>query len=107
MKRILDKIIERIEEREKAREMFIMPIFNDDQLTVTHEDVEPAGSIITGDEWHLSKGVEYLHVEFVSKDKSRTFQEKPDRTYVTIRGKILQDNLLKDIDYSNAWDEKH
>ena len=68
---------------------------------VRHEEIEPVGAILTGDFWRLEKEDNWLEIRYVSKDKCRTFDIRPDRSSIEIRGEIPQE-----ITYSYAWDEK-
>ena len=105
MESIFNKIIKQIEDCENEGKMFDLPSFTDSTLDFKHSEVEPKGSILTGDEWHISKGDEYLDIEYVSKDKCRTFQINPDRSVITIKGRIFKDGKLTNVDYTKVWDE--
>lgn len=105
MESIFNKIIKQIVDCENEGRMFVLPSFTDASLVINHSEVEPTGSILTGDEWRMSKGDEYLDIVYVSKDKCRTFQNNPDRSVITIKGRVYKDEILTNVDYTNGWDE--
>ena len=85
--------------------MFVLPSFSNTSVVINHSEIEPTGSILTGNEWHISSGDESLDIEYVSKDKCRTFQVNPDRSVIAIKGRIYKDEKLTNVDYTNGWDE--
>ena len=107
MDSILNKIIKKVKVCENEGKMFVLPSFSDTLVVINHSEIEPTGSILTGDEWHISKGNEYLDIKYASKDQCRTFQVNPDRSVITIKGRIYKDETLTDVDYSNVWDESN
>ena len=107
METIFDKIKKKVETCEKEGRMFTLPYFSDTSVVINHSEIDPTGSIITGDKWHISKDIEYLNIEYVSKDKCRTFQVNPDRSVITIKGCINIGGILTNVDYSNGWDESN
>lgn len=106
MKTLYDAILTRIEECEQKRRMFIMPNVDASQYKIQHTEIPSTGSVITSDEWTISKGSESLHIRYESKDKCRTFQVKPDRSVIVIKGQIMYGDTLKSINYSYGWDEQ-
>ena len=106
MKTLYDAILARIDECEQKRRMFIMPNVDATQYIIHHTEVPATGSVITGDEWTISKGSESLHIRYESKDKCRTFQDKPDRSVIVIKGQNMDSDTLKSISYSYGWDEQ-
>lgn len=105
MESIFNRIIKQIETCENKRRMFVLPSFSDTSLVINHLEVEPTESIIAGNKWHISNGNEYLDIEYASKDKCRTFQINPDRSLITIKGRICMNGEITNVDYSNGWDE--
>lgn len=105
MESIFNRIIKQVETCENKRKMFVLPSFSDTSVVINHLEVEPTGSILTGDKWHISNGNEYLDIEYASKDKCRTFQINPDRSVITIKGRIYMNGEITNVDYSNGWDE--
>ena len=101
MEAIFELIKERIAVCAKNGSMFTLPSEVEQYIT-NHEDVEPTGSILTGDTWRLEKGEKWLEIEYCSKDKCRVFQVNPDRSYISIRG-----NIPQEVSYSDSWDEKY
>lgn len=100
MEKIFDIIKERACLCEKNGNMFTLPE-EAKPYVVKHEEIEPTGSILTGDFWRLEKGENWLEIEYMSKDKCRTFQINPDRSILVIKGAVPQK-----ISLSFGWDER-
>lgn len=101
MKAILELIKERIAICAKNGDMFDLPL-EVEQYVTHHEDIKSTNLILKGDLWRLEKGGEWIEIEYCSKDKCRVFQVNPDRSYISIKGYVLQD-----ISFSTSWDEKY
>lgn len=101
MKAIFELLKEKIAICAKNGDMFTLPS-EVEQYVTCHEDIKPTGSVLAGDSWRLEKGVNWLEIEYCSKDKCRVFQVNPDRSYISIKGSIPQD-----VSYSNFWDERY
>lgn len=101
MKAILELIKERIAICAKNGDMFDLPL-EVEQYVTHHEDIKSTSLILKEDLWRLEKGGEWIEIEYCSKDKCRVFQVNPDRSYISIKGYVLQD-----ISFSTSWDEKY
>lgn len=101
MNTIIAKIKKTIDECEKNGDMFNMPSLDRDDVWVTSKELEPKGSSLYRYEYHVDfADGNWIHIEYASKDKSRPFQIKPDRSVINV---TCSDSSLN---FSDAWDEK-
>lgn len=93
-------IKERISACKEAGDSFIMPPL--DGATIEERELPTSGSILLHTEYeiHLANGG-YIHIDYQSKDKCRTFQINPDRSYIDV---TCSD---PEFDFSDAWDENN
>lgn len=101
MKQVIAKIKKSISECEKNGDMFNMPSLERDDVKITTKELEPQGSSLYRYEYHVDfANGDWIHIDYVSKDKSRPFQINPDRSMIVV---TCSDASLN---FSNAWDEK-
>ncbi len=101
MKQVIEKIKEVIEDCKKKRVMFHMPVLNNSQdLNVVMKELEPIGAILYHCQYVISfGGGDKILIDYSSKDKSRTFQNNPDRSVIVV---TCSDSSLN---FTDGWDE--
>ena len=101
MKEVIEKIKDKIADCERKGAMFHMPDFNRMDVQITEKEIEPTGSVLYHCEYKIefSNG-DWIHIDYASKDKCRTFQVNPDRSVIAVR---CSDSSL---DFSDGWDER-
>lgn len=101
MNRVIATIKRSISECKKKGYMFNMPSLNRDDVKITAKELESKGSSLYRYEYQIDfASGDWIHIEYASKDKSRPFQNNPDRSIIEV---TCSDSSLNFID---AWDEK-
>lgn len=101
MDEILDAIKARIEECKSSGDSFTMPVLDRDDVTVERNKLEPSGSVLFHEEYKITlPDGSWITIDSQSKDKCRTFQVNPDRSYVTVK---CSDPSK---DFIDAWNER-
>lgn len=100
MDEILSAIKAKIEECKKSGDTFTMPTIDRDGVAVERNKLEPSGSVLFHEEYKiiLPDGA-WITIDSQSKDKCRTFQINPDRSYVIVK---CSDPSK---DFADGWDE--
>ena len=101
MKEVIEKIKEKIADCERKGDMFHMPSIDRKDVHITETELEPSGSALYRCEYKIefSNG-DWIHIDYASKDKCRTFQVNPDRSVIAVQ---CSDSSL---DFSDGWDER-
>ncbi len=101
MKQIIEQIKEVIKGYEAKGEMFHMPNIERFDVKVKKTDLKPTGSALFQCEYQIDfDNGDWIHIDYVSKDKCRTFQVNPDRSVITV---TCSDSSLN---FSDGWDER-
>lgn len=101
MKEVIELIKAKINECKTQGDTFGMPIIDRDDVHVERKDLETGGGTLLHKEYNVNlDGGEWITVDYQSKDKCRTFQINPDRSYVDVK---CSDPTM---DFIDAWDEK-
>ena len=80
--------------------MFNMPSLDKADVKVTKANTGSHGSVLYSEEYKIEfDNGDWIHIEYESKDKMRTFQVNPDRSVI---GVTCSDPSLV---FSDAWDE--
>ena len=100
-KGFIEKIKEKIADCERKGDMFHMPSIDRKDVHITETELEPSGSALYHCEYKIefSNG-DWIHIDYASKDKCRTFQVNPDRSVIAVQ---CSDSSL---DFSDGWDER-
>ena len=92
-------IKEQISKCEQSCEMFDLP--NIKNVKVVVNDLPNEGADLLHREYKIDfPDGEYIHIDYHSKDKCRTFQINPDRSVISV--KCSQPEL----NFEDSWDEK-
>lgn len=102
MEKIFEEIIAKVLDCENKKDMFSLPTLSDCQITET--DNPTNGSVLCSTSYNILKGTDRIEILYESKDKCRTFQLNPDRSYISMQ---LYINGAQTKAYSNSWDEKY
>ena len=101
MNRVIAIIKKSIAECEKNGDMFNMPSLDRDDVKITTKELEPKGSSLYRYEYHVDfANGNWIHIEYASKDKSRPFQNNPDRSIIEVTCSDTSFNFY------DAWDGK-
>lgn len=102
MKQVIELIKQAIAECEKNGDMFKMPSIDRSDVEVLEEKLEPKGSALYRNEYNV-KFVDggWIHIEYASKDRCRSFQVRPDRSVIEV---TCSDSSLN---FSDSWDENN
>lgn len=102
MKQVIELIKQAIAECEKNGDMFKMPSIDRSDVEVLEEKLEPKGSALYRNEYNV-KLVDggWIHIEYASKDRCRSFQVRPDRSVIEV---TCSDSSLN---FSDSWDENN
>lgn len=101
MKQIIEQIKEAIKEFEAKGDMFRMPTIDRKDVTVKETELEPSGAALYQCEYQITfDNGDWIHIDYASKDKCRTFQVNPDRSVITV---TCSDSTLN---FSDGWDER-
>ena len=102
MKEVIELIKQAIAECEKNGDMFNMPSIERNDVEVIKTDLEPQGSSLYRKEYDIkiSDGG-WIHIDYASKDRCRSFQVRPDRSVIEV---TCSDSSLN---FSDAWDENN
>lgn len=99
MNEIIEIIREKIAECESKGTMFSLPTL--DVADIEKNDAPCSGAILCHTEYNIKlHDGGNIHIDYQSKDKCRTFQVNPDRSYIVMS---CSDSSFN---YSTAWDEK-
>ena len=102
MKDVVKLIKDKIADCKRLGDSFTMPYMNRDEVKVEEIKHPTTGSVLLHREYNVSfADGGSLVVDYQSKDKCRTFQNNPDRSYITVR---CSDPSL---DFVDSWDEKY
>lgn len=100
MKQIVELIKQKIADCEKKGNMFNMPAVDRKDVQVSKKDLESTGSSLYHCEYNVKfENGDWIHIDYQSKDKCRTFQINPDRSLIEV---TCSDPSLN---FSDAWDE--
>ena len=92
-------IKEQLSKCEQSCEMFDLP--NIKNVKVVVNDLPNEGADLLHREYKIDfPDGEYIHIDYHSKDKCRTFQINPDRSVISV--KCSQPEL----NFDDSWDEK-
>lgn len=101
MKQIIEQIKEAIKEYEAKGDMFHIPNIERPDVNVKKTELEPAGSALFQCEYQIDfDNGDWIHIDYASKDKCRTFQVNPDRSVITV---TCSNSTLN---FSDGWDER-
>ena len=101
MKQVIEQIKQAIAECQKNGDMFKMPSLNREDVKVSRTDTGSHGSVLYSEEFKIAfDNGDWIHIEYESKDKMRTFQVNPDRSVIRIT------SSEPSLNFSDAWDER-
>lgn len=100
MEEIFNSIVEKVKACSRERKMFNMPHFEGYQIIETENQAK--GAVLFSKDYKIEKDNKLIEVAYQSKDKSRTFQNNPDRSSISISWK---ENGNTKGTYSDSWDE--
>ncbi len=102
MKQVIELIKQAITECKKNGDMFNMPSIDRNDVEVTEEKLEPKGSALYRDEYNVKfADGGWIHIDYASKDKCRSFQVRPDRSVIEV---TCSDDSFN---FSDSWDENN
>lgn len=97
---VMQIIKEQILQCERDGEMFDLPKIDNTKVEIN--DLPNEGADLLHREYKIDfPNNEYIHIDYHSKDKCRTFQINPDRSV------ILVECSLPELDFTYSWDEKY
>jgi hypothetical protein len=97
---VMQIIKEQILQCERDGEMFDLPKIDNTKVEIN--DLPNEGTDLLHREYKIDfPNDEYIHIDYHSKDKCRTFQINPDRSV------ILVECSLPELDFTYSWDEKY
>lgn len=99
MKQIINLIKARVLECERNGDMFSLPYLENVEIKEEMLPNESATLYHYGYKITLPDG-RFIDIDYQSKDKCRSFQNNPDRSYIMVK---CSDSSY---DFSDAWDEK-
>lgn len=100
MQKVIEQIKQIIAECASNGEMFRLPIINRTDIQIKETDLEPTGSCLYRCEYKIDfDNGDWILIEYVSKDKCRTFKINPDRSVVEV---TCSDPKLN---FTDGWDE--
>ena len=96
---VIHIIKEQILQCKRNGEMFNLPEIENTKVEIN--DLPNKGADLLHQEYKIEfPDGEYIHIDYHSKDKCRTFQTNPDRSVISV--KCSQPEL----NFEDAWDEK-
>lgn len=104
MKDIIDKLKDKIDLCKKQGKFFNKPIFEDESIVVTETDNGTSGSELLNYTYKIDvpeKGT--IIINAVSKDKSRTFDVRPDVTSIMVKCSGFEG--ASEYDFADYWEE--
>lgn len=102
MEEIIKLIKDKISECKNEGEMFSLPYINIPGVTVVEEEGNTSGSVLVATHYRITlPDGNTIGINYQSKDKCRTFQVNPDRSYIQV---TCSDSKF---DFSDAWDENN
>ena len=102
MEEIINLIKARIQECKSKGDVFILPSINMPGVSVEETDGQSSGSVLLESSYKISlPNGDTICIDYQSKDKCRTFQINPDRSYISV---TCSDSRF---DFTDAWDEKY
>lgn len=102
MKQVIELIKQKIAECEKNGDMFSMPSIDRSDVEVNKTELEPQGSSLYRKEYNVKfADGGWIHIEYASKDRCRSFQVRPDRSVIEV---TCSDSTLN---FSDGWDENN
>lgn len=100
MKEIIDAIRAKVEECKETADMFFMPHI--DGVKVIERDLPNGGGTLYHKEYKIAlDDGGTITIDYRSKDKCRTFQLNPDRSYIEVTCSDPQ------YDFKDSWDENN
>ncbi len=100
MIQIIDKIKDSISECARKKTMFQMPSFDRTDLKVFKTELASTGSVLYHCEYKINfDNGDWILLDYVSKDKCRSFQINPDRSVVNV---TCSNPTLN---FTDGWDE--
>ncbi len=102
MKEIYDKILSEIEVCSKAKKMFFLPEIVG--CKITESEPKYGGPTLYKIHYQIEKGEEKIEITYESKDKSKSFQVKPDLNIVTV--KYTRNNEIVGI-HNSSWEDQN
>lgn len=100
MEQILQAIKAKIEECKRKGDTFSMPTLDREDVVIDRRNLDPTGSILFHEEYDIRfQDDKWISIDSQSRDKCRTFQINPDRSYVTVR---CSDSSK---DFVDSWNE--
>ena len=102
MREVLELIKARIEECKSQGDTFCMHKIDRDDVHIEIKDLPTGGSALLHKEYDVRFDCgDRMTIDYQSKDKCRTFQINPDRSYINVE---CSD---PDMNFVDAWDEKY
>ena len=102
MEEIINLIKARIQECKSKGDTFILPSINMPGVSVEETDGQTSGSVLLETFYKITlPNGDAINIEYQSKDKCRTFQINPDRSYISV---TCPDSRF---DFADAWDERY
>lgn len=100
MKEVIELIKAEIDECKKQGDTYSMPKIDREDVHVERKDLATGGSTLLHNEYDVKfDSGEWITIDYQSKDKCRTFQINPDRSYVDVK---CSDSTM---DFVDAWNE--
>lgn len=101
MEEIIALIKARIQECQSKGDTFALPRIDTPGVSVEETDGQTSGSVLLETFYKITlPNGDTIKIHYQSKDKCRTFQINPDRSYISV---TCSDSRF---DFTDAWDER-
>ena len=104
MNELIDQLKEKVDQCKEKGKFFNKPLFDDESIIVTEKENPSSESVILNYTYRIvNPGKGTIVIDAISKDKSRTFDVRPDVTTICVRCSGFED--ASSYDFTDGWEE--